>query len=466
MSVYIAQGVNADAVTDFITKCSQKSINLRLLEVTKGNKPLVRVALEPYALDTPCYLYSLSKSFVSVACGICIDDGILSLDTKISELFADKIPENASELYKDLTLHDLLSMQSGHVGCALPYMRTAEDSLKAFFSQPMANNPGTVFCYDTGSTTMCGAAVERVTGKKLVDFLDERLFSKLDIKKPRWDECTDGQSLGGTGLYLSGDDIIKFGTMLKQKGIYNGQRIVSEEYLAKATSVQASTAGNGSSDWTAGYGYQFWMNQNDGFRGDGAFGQFCYVFPESDMVVAITGESANTALEVAFMYEMLGNLEGESGEESIGRLAALTKSVYKPAVTAEGFNQDISFDLEPNRSDINKIRFFSERLLHIEFHTDYGKKEIVCGNGEYILNHVLLKNLCAGLDIRDERKDTIERVNLFCAYEKIGEGVYKLTLRHSDKPHTQHWYVDFNTGKIDIKLMVGTIQTTQLVFIK
>ncbi|MBR5278965.1 MAG: beta-lactamase family protein, partial [Clostridia bacterium] len=333
-------------------------------------------------------------------------------------------------------------------------------------SQPMVNKPGTTFCYDTGATTMCGAAVERVTGKKLVDFLDEKLFSKLDIKKPRWDECTDGQTFGGTGLYLSGDDIIKFGTMLKQKGIYNGQRIVSEEYLAKATSVQASTAGNGSSDWTAGYGYQFWMNQNDGFRGDGAFGQFCYVFPESDMVVAITGESGNTVDEVNFMYELLGNLYGESGEESIGRLTALTKSVYKPAVTAEGFNQDISFDLEPNRSDISKIRFFGERLLHIEFHTDYGKKEIVCGNGEYILNHVLLKNLCAGLDIRDERKDTIERVNLFCAYEKIGEGVYKLTLRHSDKPHNQHWYVDFNTGKIDIKLMVGTIQTTQLVFIK
>ncbi len=462
MSVYIAQGVNADAVSDFITKCSQKSINLRLIEVVKGNKPLVRVALEPYTLDGPCYLYSLSKSFTSVACGICIDDGILSLDTKMSELFADKIPEDASELYKELTFHDLLSMQSGHRDCALVYMRTAEDSLKTFFSQPMANKPGTVFCYDTGATTMCGAAVERVTGKKLVDFLDERLFSKLDIKKPRWDECMDGQTFGGTGLYLSGDDIIKFGTMLKQKGVYNGQRIVSEEYLAKATSVQSSTAGNGSPDWVAGYGYQFWMNGKEGFRGDGAFGQFCYVFPESDIVVAMTGESGNTVDEVDFMYEMLNNLCGDSNEESIERLTELTKSVYKPAAVDAGFNQDISFNVAPNSSDINKIRFFGEKLLHIEFNTDYGKKELVCGNGEYILNHVLLKNLCVGLDARDERKDTIERVNLLCAYENIGEGVYKLTLRHADKPHNQHWYVDFNTGKIDIKLMVGTIQTTEL----
>ena len=104
--------------------------------------------------------------------------------------------------------------------------------------------------------------------------------------------------------------------------------------------------------------------------------------------------------------------------------------------------------------------FFGEKLLHVEFTTDYGKKEIVCGNGEYILNHVLLKNLCVGLDLRDERKDTIERVNLFACYEQLGENKYKLTLRHSDKPHNQHWYVDFENGNIDIKIMVGTIQTT------
>lgn len=460
MSVYLSEGISPKAVSAFIRKCSGNSINLRMFQVVKGGNPLARVAIEPYTTDAPCYLYSLSKSFTSIACGMCIEDGLLSADTKMCELFADKMPETVDENLAALTLGDLLSMQGGHGECALVYMRTAEDSIKTFFALPFVYKPGTVFTYDSGATCVCAAAVERVTGRKLVDFLDERLFSKLDISKPRWDECVDGQTFGGTGLYLSGDDIIKFGTMLKNKGVYNGKRVIGEEYIKEATSKKASTAGNGTNDWTAGYGYQFWLNGKDGFRGDGAFGQFCYVFPKSDMVVALTGESGNTAMEVDFLYEMLENMFSEDAE-GYEELVALTKSVYKPKAVADGFNKDLSFAVAENPAEVSKIRFFGEKLLHVELETAYGKKEFVCGNGEYILNHVLLKNLCVGLDIRDERKDTIERVNLFASYEADGEEKIKLTLRHSDKPHNQYWYIDFAKGTIDIKIMIGTIQTNQ-----
>ena len=458
MSLYLADGINAGAVAEFIKKCSENSINLRAMQIIKNKKPLLRFALEPYELDKPCYLYSLSKSFASIACGMCIEDGLLSLDTNMCELFPDKMPEVISENLSKLTLADLLSMQSGHSECALVYMRTAEDSVRCFFELEFPYKPGTVFTYDSGATCVCAAAVERVTGRKLVDFLDERLFSKLDIAKPRWDECVDGQTFGGTGLYLSNDDIVKFGIMLINGGVYNGKRIIGEDYIKLASTKQASTADNGSSDWTAGYGYQFWINGSDGFRGDGAFGQFCYVLPKSDMVIALTGESGYTVYEVEQMYKLLDNLYGT--DEHKDELLALTKSVYKPNEVKGGFNKELSFSAEPNKSDVSKIRFFGENLLHIEFTTDYGKKEIVCGNGEYILNHVLLKNLCVGLDLRDERKDTIERVNLFACYEQIDENNYKVTLRHSDKPHNQHWYIDFENGNIDIKIMVGTIQTT------
>lgn len=458
MSVYIAEGINPNSVETFVRKCKERSINVRGLQVVKGGKALVRFAPEPYELDVPCYLYSLSKSFTSIACGMCIEDGTLSVDTKMCELFADKMPPELTDELRAMTLGDLLSMQNGHGDCALVQMRTAEDSIKTFFEQPTPYKPGTVFVYDSGSTCVCAAAAERATGKKLVDFLDERLFSKLDIEKPRWDTCVDGQTFGGTGLYLSNDSIVKFGTMLINNGVYNGQRIIGEDYIKLATSKHASTADNGSTDWTAGYGYQFWLNGKDGYRGDGAFGQFCYVFPKSDMIVALTGESSNSALEVDFLYEMLDNLYGEGNIDS---LISISKELYKPTAVSEGFNNDLSFAVAENPSDVRKIRFFGEKLLHIEFDTDYGKKEIVCGNGEYILNHVLLKNLCVGLDARDERKDTIERVNIFACYEMLEDGKIKVTLRHSDKPHNQHWYIDLNEGKIDIKLLVGTIQTTE-----
>lgn len=460
MAVYLADGINIKSVERFVRTCTENNVNFRALQIVKKGDPLVRVSLEPYGFEEPCYLYSLSKSFTSVACGICFDEGILSADTKMYDLFKDKYPENPCQELLDLTLGDCLSMQSGHGECAMVYMRTAEDSLKSFFEQKMHHQPGTVFCYDTGATCVCAAAVEHATGKKLVDFLYEKMFSKMNIEKPRWDTCIDGQTLGGTGLYLSNDDIVKFGTMLINKGVYNGQRIVSEEYLKEASKVQASTAGNGSPDWTSGYGYQFWRNGRCGYRGDGAFGQYCLVLEEEDTVVALTAESADSVLELNCVYELLDNLYGNEGD--METLVTLTKSVYRPAPVVGGFNKDLCFDVAENKSDISKIRFFGENLLHIEMETAYGKKEIVCGNGEYILNHVLLKNLCVGLDIRDERKDTIERVNLLATYETNGSGIINVTLRHYDKPHTQHWTIDLNSNKISINLLVGTIQTTEL----
>ena len=108
-------------------------------------------------------------------------------------------------------------MQSGHSTCVLSEMRWAEDSIRAFFEQPTTYEPGTTFVYSTAATCVCAAAVERVTGMKLVDFLDERLFKKLDIKKPVWRECRDGQTLGGIGLELSNSDVLKLGILLKNK---------------------------------------------------------------------------------------------------------------------------------------------------------------------------------------------------------------------------------------------------------
>ncbi len=460
MSVYIAEGISPLAVKAFFKNCSDNSMNIRALQIVKKGQPLVRVTVPPYNFEEKCYLYSLSKSFTSLACGICIDDGKLSADTKMAELFADKMPENISPELEKMTLGDLLSMQSGHAGCVLPFMRTAEDSLKAFFAQPFVIEPGKAFCYDTGATCVCAAAVERVTGEKLVDFIYERMLSKMDIAKPRWDECMDGQTFGGTGLYLSNNDIVKFGTMLINKGVYNGQRIISEEYLAQATKKQSLEPDDSIKKWTAGYGYQFWLNGRGGFRGDGAFGQFCFVLPEDDTIVVFTGESMNTTGEMDFMFEMLDNLYGNDGDAE--SLVNLVEGIYKPNPVIGGFNDDISFSVEENSSDIRRIRFFGEKLLHVEMETDYGKKEVVCGNGEYILNRVMLKNLCVGLDARDERRDTIERLSLYCAYEMTDSKHLKLTLRHKDRPHTQHWYIDLEEGKIDIKIMAGIITTTFL----
>ena len=451
MSLYLADGVNAAAIENYLKKSAENGIYIRAMQIIKGKEPMARFAFEPYDFETPMHLYSLSKSFTSTAVGICVDEGLLSPETKMCELFADKMPENMTDALRALTLHDLLSMQSGHTACVLDKIRWADDTVKAFFEQPTTYEPGTVFAYSTAATCMCAASVERVTGKKLVNFLDERLFSKLGIEKPTWWECRDGQTLGGTGLHLSSNDITKFGMLLKNKGTYNGERIISEEYINLATSKHSVDVNNGSIDWTVGYGYQFWMNARGGFRGDGAFGQLCMVFPESDTVVTVMAEVGNMALEVQLIYDLLDTMYGKNCDE-----ASLKEYLETAYITKKGeaFNADMSFEVAENHAEINKIRFFGENLLHVEFDTAYGKKEFVCGNGEYILNHYLMKNMSPSITFLDPAVNTVERQSVFAAYY-IEDGNIKITLRHKNTCHVQHWTVDLKNNKIDIFLHAG-----------
>ena len=457
--LYLAEGISVKKVFDYVKECDENGIYIRALQVIKGNSPLIRIAFNPYDFETPMHLYSLSKSFTSTAVGICVDEGKLSPDTKMCELFADKMPAELTDALKKVTLHDLLSMQSGHTACVLEKIRWADDTVKAFFEQPTTYEPGTTFAYSTAATCMCAAAVERVTGMKLVDFLDERLFQKLGIKKPTWWECRDGQTLGGTGLHLSSNDLVKFGMMLKNKGVYNGERIVSEEYLARATSKHSLDVNNGSPDWTAGYGYQFWMNARDGFRGDGAFGQLCMVFPESDTLVVLNGEVGNMALETELVYKLLDTMYGDDSDAN-----ELEHFINTRYITAKGsdFNNDLSFTVAENRAEVEKLRLFGEKLLHIELNTAYGRKEFVCGNGEYILNHYNMKNMSPSITFLDPRVNTIERQSVFASYEYDGDKRINITLRHQNTCHVQHWVVDLEANKVEISLHVGDMICNKL----
>lgn len=453
--ITLAKGTNPYAVEKFILDCEKYGTHIHSMQIIKGSEPLLRMCFEPYGFDDRMHIYSLSKSFVSVAVGICIDEGLLSLDERMTELFPEYMPENISENLRKLTLSDLLSMQSGHKACALDKMKNAENSIKAFFDSPFENEPGTTFVYSTGASCVCAAAVERATGRKIVDFLYEKLFEPLDIEKPVWAECDDGQTVGGAGLYVSSNDVTKFGMMLKNKGVYNGKRIVSAEYLKNATSRHSVDKDNGAPDWTAGYGYQFWMNSRGGFRGDGAFGQYCLVFPEKDVLVTLLCESADMPKEFELIYDLLDGIESDISSD-MGYLLTAHKTLYatKPY---EGEEKDVTFDVKENVCSVNSVRLYGNKVLHAVLSTDYGEKEIACGNGTYIGNRVLLKGFSPTIGLLDPDYGRVEQVNVFAAFEIEDGGKIVITLRHIDTPHCQKWTFDTKAGKWTVFTLTGDI---------
>jgi hypothetical protein len=159
---------------------------------------------------------------------------------------------------------------------------------KTFLAQPVPFKPGTHFLYNTSATYMLSAAVQKATGETVLDYLKPRLFDPLGTKNPTWEKSPQGISTGGYGLSVRTEDIAKFGQLYLQKGKWNGKQLVPEAWAEAATARQTSNGSNPKSDWDQGYGYQFWRCRHGGYRGDGAFGQYCVVLPEQDAVIAIT----------------------------------------------------------------------------------------------------------------------------------------------------------------------------------
>lgn len=262
--------------------------------------------------DSPHRLYSLSKCFTSTAVGMAADEGYLKLTDKVVDYFPEMLPHTISGNLRELTLRDLLIMASGHTR---PYLLIHQrdkiigrDWVEYFLSQPFEIKPGSRFVYDTGCTYVAGAMLQKASGKKLIDFLEPRLFHKFEIDRPAWLECPQGRNIAGDGLFLRTKDLLKFGQLYLQKGIWHGERLLSEQWIKEAVRFQIQSQdpeGKVKPDWERGYGYQFWLCQTGAYRGDGKDSQFCIIDEKLDAVVAITANENRSQHILNAVWETL-----------------------------------------------------------------------------------------------------------------------------------------------------------------
>ena len=258
-------------------------------------------------------LYSHSKSFTSTVVGFLVDDGRLDLDERVVDLLPDSLPGTLSDNLRQLRVRDLLTMNMGADRTDAECDDIAGDWVKAILANGFQHAPGTRFKYDSAATHLLAAIVERMSGKRLMDFLRERLFAPLGMDSPWSTTSPTGIACGGWGMNMTTRALAVFGQFLLQKGVWKGQRLLSEDWVSLATSKQtrskeivvgAKTIGSGD-DWAQGYGFQFWRCQHGAFRADGASGQLTVVFPSSDAVVSVNAGLGNMQRELDLIWKHL-----------------------------------------------------------------------------------------------------------------------------------------------------------------
>ena len=238
--------------------------------------------------ETPRNCRSVSKGFISIAAGMAIDRGKLSLDSRVVDAFPELAGKPPGKRLDALTLRHLLTMSRGHKTFSRP--ATAGEAL----AQPLAFQPGSRFVYDNGSTLLASAMFTRAMGINARDFLLDALFRPLGMGDPAWPESADGHTIGASGLILATSDLARFGQFLLQRGWWEGRQLVSPGWIDYISRPQINTRSR-RPDSDLGYGCGFWPSRHGAYRADGRDGQFVIVLPREDAVIAINANEPNAS---------------------------------------------------------------------------------------------------------------------------------------------------------------------------
>jgi CubicO group peptidase (beta-lactamase class C family) len=296
------QGVDGHAVENFVDA----------LEATDGVEPHGLMILRhasviaagwwsPYTAERLHLLYSLSKSFTSTAVGFAAAEGLLGLDDPVVSYFPELDAAITDGRTRSMLVRHIAAMSSGHLEDTWQRASTSrpDDPVRAFLELPPERDPGTVFAYNQSATYTLARILQRVTGTTVTDYLRSRLLDPIGAGEVAWAQFPDGQDMGFTGLHATIDTIARFGELYLRNGVWHGKQVLPTGWVGEATRQHIATdtvtdpAVGEKPDWRHGYGYQFWRSRH-GYRGDGAYGQFCLVLPEHDAVVALLGQSSDT----------------------------------------------------------------------------------------------------------------------------------------------------------------------------
>jgi CubicO group peptidase (beta-lactamase class C family) len=291
---------------------------------------------QPYSADRPHRLYSLSKSFTSTAAAFAAAEGLLDLDDTVVSHFPEFQKDIVDPGSRSMRIRHIAAMASGHQQETLSQALALDshEPVRGFLRIPPDRPPGTVFAYNQPCTYTLASIIQRKAEMPLTQYLRPRLFDPLGVGQIGW-QTLAGREQGYSGMHARTEDIARLGQLYLQHGRWDGSQLISEQWVAQASSSQIDTANQQSNpDWRQGYGFQFWMSRY-GYRGDGAFGQFCVILPEQDAVVVTTASTRDMQAVLDGMWaHLLPSLcpsapDGGAQEQLASRLGGLGLAAYQ-----------------------------------------------------------------------------------------------------------------------------------------
>ncbi|MBR1803674.1 MAG: serine hydrolase [Muribaculaceae bacterium] len=385
------QGVQPQAVLNFMRALNMvPETEIHHVMVARHGKVIAEMHMAPFAADDGHTLYSESKTFTSMAVGIAVGENRLRLTDRVASFFPDKLPDSISDNLSRMTVRDVLLMASG-ITPDWEMRNVQNDWLKTWLAKPVSVEPGKKFQYDSMCTFLLSAIVQRVTGKTLLEYLQEKMFGPMHITEVDWETSADGINTGGWGLRLQAESQLKLGLLMLARGQWNGQQLVPAQWIDEGIKphiyyenykpTDAPTDGN------QGYGYQIWNCKWPGaFRADGAYGQFIVCVPQYDLVVVINEMTYKGHEVLACIWDQLmpgvKNEAVAADNKAQAQLDLMTRmaSLQPSGESATGMVKlPMTMTLEKNRHGITSITLGDDKKVMITYENT-PNETLLCGD--------------------------------------------------------------------------------------
>ena len=460
------EGVSSEGINNFIEAVSKSKHELHSFMILRHGKVVSEGWWNPYRNDLKHTLYSCSKSFTATAIGFAVSERKLTVNDKVISFFPEDLPNQISSNLAELKIKDLLSMSVGHEKEPSNIISTSDNWVKEFLNTPIKYQPGTKFLYNSPATYMLSAIVQKVTGQRVIDYLKPRLFDPLGISGIDWEIDPKGINTGGWGLRLKTEDMAKFGQLFLQKGKWNGKQILPASWVEEASTMKilqdpnATQSRKDSSDWLQGYCYQMWRCRNNGYRADGANGQFIIVLPDKDAVIAITAEAPDMQGEINLIWKhLLPAFEDKklpSNPKLMANLKEKASSLYLPILS-----RNVHSAMESNISGKNYSMIAGEKtfegasfefkndICYLSLKTDSVTHRIPFGFGKWELSETTK----FGPYLVARAKANRVGLPIFKVAGSYGwkdEKTLEMTLRYIESPHTETITCTFEDEKVSV----------------
>ncbi|MBQ2708872.1 MAG: serine hydrolase [Clostridia bacterium] len=288
-----AAGISSEKVLRFVKMLDDYHFATHSLLMARGDSVFAEAYWAPFDDRFNHRMYSVSKSFVAIAVGMAIEDGLLSLDDKFMKFFPE-YEEQADDALREATVRDMLMMRSSMTTYHDYWWKDGSDRTAAYFTQKSSKIPGTLYHYDSSASYMMNVVVEKLTGMEFLEYMKEKVLLDMGFSKESYTlHVPGGHTIGDSGVMCTARDLLIFAKFVLNGGVWKGRRYVSESFMRGAVSKLTD-------NWTDssvglhnhnGYGYYIWTTPGGGFSFIGMGDQLMFCEPEKDFIFVINSDN-------------------------------------------------------------------------------------------------------------------------------------------------------------------------------